>query len=90
MQQVNVMAGLSIEYAAVEFARAMPVDGEIVVISVPQHIADKLVKFSEPAAVDQLFQQDNQWIVTILVDRQQPFPGPVDPAEQVVRLPHRQ
>ena len=75
MDHVDIMAGLRIQDPAVEFGRSVPVDLEILVVAIPQDVADELMDFPEPAAVDQALHKGNQRIVAVLVDGQQPLAG---------------
>jgi hypothetical protein len=60
----------------------VPVDLEIVVVAVPQDVADELVDLAQPPAVDQRLHAGDQRIVAVLVDRQEDLAGffhaPVD------------
>jgi len=90
VDHIHVMAGLGIEHAPVQFPRAVPINLEIVVVAIPQHVANELVDFAQAAAVDQFLRKGHQRIVAVLVDRQQDLAGLIDAGKQLIGLPQRQ
>ena len=86
VQHVHIVRRLGVHHAAVELARSVPVDVEIGVVAVPEHVAAELVDRAELPRVDELLHHLHDRVVAVLVHGDQPFPRLLHATEHFIRF----